>query len=82
MGGCGHWKRATRLRAAKCWPRFARANITDRVTQATAQVAQAKAAFDKSHLDFERASNLFSSSSMTKAQFDAAKAAMTRIARR
>jgi RND family efflux transporter MFP subunit len=49
-------------------------DYTDRVTQAAAQVAQAKAAFEKSHLDFERASNLYSSNSITKAQFDAAKA--------
>lgn len=48
---------------------------SDRVTQAVAQVAQAKATYDKSHLDFERASNLYSSNSLTKAQFDAAKAA-------
>jgi RND family efflux transporter MFP subunit len=46
----------------------------DRVAQATAQVAQAKAGAQKSRLDFDRASNLFASNSMTKAQYDAAKA--------
>jgi multidrug efflux system membrane fusion protein len=46
----------------------------DKVNSAKAQLAQAQAAYDKSQLDFERASNLLSSDSLTKAQYDSAKA--------
>jgi RND family efflux transporter MFP subunit len=46
----------------------------DKVNSAKAQLAQVQAAYDKSQLDFERASKLLSSDSLTKAQFDAAKA--------
>jgi len=51
-----------------------RTEYDDRVTQAKAQVAQAAAAFDHAHEDFQRASNLLSTESITKAQFDSAKA--------
>jgi len=50
------------------------ADYADRVAQAKAQVTQAAATFDHAHEDFLRASNLFSSESITKAQFDSAKA--------
>ncbi len=46
----------------------------DKVTSAKAQLAQVQAAYDKSQLDFERASKLLSSDSLTKAQYDSAKA--------
>jgi multidrug efflux system membrane fusion protein len=46
----------------------------DKVNSAKAQLAQAQAAYDKSQLDFERASKLLSSDSLTKAQYDSAKA--------
>lgn len=49
-------------------------DYADRVAQAKAQVAQAAAGFEHAHQDFLRASNLFSSESITKAQFDSAKA--------
>jgi multidrug efflux system membrane fusion protein len=46
----------------------------DKVNSAKAQLAQAQAVYDKSQLDFERASKLLSSDSLTKAQYDGAKA--------
>src|ERR1700732_239829 len=46
----------------------------DKVNSAKAQLAQSQAAYDKSQLDFERASKLLSSDSLTKAQYDSAKA--------
>ncbi len=46
----------------------------DKVNSAKAQLAQVQAAYDKSQLDFERASKLLFTDSLTKAQFDAAKA--------
>src|SRR5882672_1252231 len=39
-----------------------------------AQLADAEAAYEKSKLDFDRAQNLFASQSLTKANYDAAKA--------
>jgi multidrug efflux system membrane fusion protein len=50
------------------------ADYLDKVNSAKAQVAQSQAAYDKSQLDFERASKLLSSDSLTKAQYDSAKA--------
>jgi len=49
-------------------------DYVDKVNSAKAQLAQAQAAYDKSQLDFERASKLLSSDSLTKAQYDSAKA--------
>jgi RND family efflux transporter MFP subunit len=46
----------------------------DKVNSAKAQLAQVQASYDKSQLDFERASKLLSSDSLTKAQYDTAKA--------
>ena len=46
----------------------------DKVNSAKAQLAQVQAAYDKSQLDFERASKLLSSDSLTKAQYDTVKA--------
>src|SRR5258708_471756 len=46
----------------------------DKLNSAKAQLAQVQAAYDKSQLDFERASKLLSSDSLTKAQYDSAKA--------
>jgi RND family efflux transporter MFP subunit len=46
----------------------------DKVNSAKAQLAQVQAAYDKSQLDFERASKLLPSDSLTKAQYDSAKA--------
>src|SRR6266571_69972 len=42
--------------------------------QARVQLAKAKAALEKAKLDFERATNLLATQSMTKADYDAAKA--------
>jgi len=64
-----------KVSAGEVLAKIRESDFTDRVTQAAAQVAQAKTTYDKAHLDFERASNLYSSNSLTKAQFDAAKAA-------
>jgi RND family efflux transporter MFP subunit len=47
----------------------------DKTNFAKAQVDQAQANYEKSKLDFDRASNLFKTDSYTKAQYDAAKAA-------
>src|SRR5262249_29444065 len=49
-------------------------DYTDRLAQAKAQLEQASANQHHAQLDFQRASNLFSSGSTTKPQFDAAKA--------
>ena len=46
----------------------------DKLNSAKAQLAQAQAAYDKTQLDFERASKLLSSDSLTKAQYDTVKA--------
>jgi multidrug efflux system membrane fusion protein len=48
----------------------------DKVNSAKAQLAQAQAVYDKSQLDFERASKLLSSDSLTKVQYDDAKASL------
>ncbi|MGH9773644.1 MAG: efflux RND transporter periplasmic adaptor subunit [Candidatus Acidiferrales bacterium] len=45
----------------------------EKVNSAKAQLAQAQAIYDRAKLDFDRASNLFSSDSLTKSQYDAAK---------
>lgn len=52
------------------------AEYTDRVNSAKAQVQQAQASYDKAKQDFGRAANLFASDSLTKTQYDAAKAAL------
>jgi len=49
-------------------------DYVDKVNSAKAQLAQVQASYDKSQLDFERASKLLASDSLTKAQFDATKA--------
>jgi multidrug efflux system membrane fusion protein len=49
-------------------------DYVDKVNSAKAQLAQAQAAYDKSQLDFERASKLLASNSLTKPQYDSAKA--------
>ena len=49
-------------------------DYVDKVNSAKAQLAQAQAAYDKSQLDFERASKLLASDSLTKPQYDSAKA--------
>jgi len=49
-------------------------DYVDKVNSAKAQLAQVQASYDKSQLDFERASKLLSSDSLTKAQYDTAKA--------
>jgi multidrug efflux system membrane fusion protein len=49
-------------------------DYVDKVNSAKAQLAQVQAAYDKTQLDFERASKLLSSDSLTKAQYDTAKA--------
>ncbi len=46
----------------------------DQVNGARAQLAKAQAVLDKARLDFERASSLFSTQSMTKPEYDGAKA--------
>jgi multidrug efflux system membrane fusion protein len=49
-------------------------DYVDKVNSAKAQLAQAQAAYDKSQLDFERASKLLASDSLPKPQYDSAKA--------
>src|SRR5262249_47188701 len=49
-------------------------DYTDRLAQAKAQLEQANVTQQHAQLDFQRASNLFSSGSATKPQFDTAKA--------
>jgi len=49
-------------------------DYVDKVNSAKAQLAQAQAAYDKSQLDFARASKLLASDSLTKPQYDSAKA--------
>src|SRR6267142_3521206 len=44
------------------------------IESSKAQLADAEAAYEKSKLDFDRAQNLFASQSLTKANYDAAKA--------
>ena len=44
------------------------------IASSKAQLAEAEAAYEKAKLDFDRAQNLFASQSMTKANYDAAKA--------
>ncbi len=44
------------------------------IESSKAQLADAEAAYEKSKLDFDRAENLFGSQSLTKANYDAAKA--------
>jgi RND family efflux transporter MFP subunit len=44
------------------------------IESSKAQLAEAEAAYEKANLDFDRARNLFASQSLTKANYDAAKA--------
>ncbi len=44
------------------------------IASSKAQLAEAEAAYDKARLDFDRAQNLFASQSLTKANYDAARA--------
>jgi RND family efflux transporter MFP subunit len=44
------------------------------IASSKAQLAETEAAYEKAKLDFDRAQNLFTSQSMTKANYDAAKA--------
>ena len=54
--------------------RIRAAEYEDRVHQATSQTEAAQATAEKARLDFERATRLFASESMTKSDFDAARA--------
>jgi RND family efflux transporter MFP subunit len=54
--------------------RIRAAEYEDRVRQATSQAAAAGALAQKAKLDFERATRLYSTQSMTKSDFDAARA--------
>src|SRR5262245_5657409 len=47
--------------------------VNSSISASKAQLAEAEAAFDKARLDFDRAKNLFSSQSLTKADYDAAR---------
>src|SRR5262249_14579691 len=49
---------------------------SDKVNSARAQMDQAQANYEKAKLDFDRATNLYKTDSYTKAQYDAAKAAL------
>jgi multidrug efflux pump subunit AcrA (membrane-fusion protein) len=55
--------------------RIRAAEYEDRVRQVTSQAAAAEAHAQKAQLDFDRATRLYASQSMTKADFDAAKRA-------
>lgn len=50
------------------------------IATSKAQLAEAEAAYEKAKLDFDRAQNLFASQSLTKANYDAAKAQFEAIA--
>jgi len=52
------------------------------VASSKAQLAEAEAAYEKAKLDFDRAQNLFASQSMTKANYDVAKAQLDETAAR
>ena len=54
--------------------RIRAAEYEDRVRQATSQAAAAEALAQKAQLDFDRATRLYDSQSMTKSDFDAARA--------
>jgi RND family efflux transporter MFP subunit len=54
--------------------RIRAAEYQERVRQATSQAAAAEALAQKAQLDFERATRLYASQSMTKSDFDAARA--------
>jgi RND family efflux transporter MFP subunit len=54
--------------------RIRAAEYEDRVRQATSQAAAAEAHAQKAQLDFDRATRLYASQSMTKSDFDAARA--------
>src|SRR5258705_8362115 len=50
------------------------------IESSKAQLAEAEAAYEKAKLDFDRARNLFTSQSLTKANYDAAKAQLEQTA--
>ena len=50
------------------------------IESSKAQLAEAEAAYEKAKLDFDRARNLFASQSLTKANYDAAKAQLEQAA--
>jgi RND family efflux transporter MFP subunit len=54
--------------------RIRAAEYEDKVRQATSQAAAAEALAEKAQLDFDRATRLYGSESMTKSDFDAARA--------
>ncbi len=54
--------------------RVRESDYVDKVNQAKAQLAQTKVASEQAKLDFDRASNLYASQSLTKPEYDAAKA--------
>ena len=63
-----------RIRRNDVLARLRPAEYQDKVAQATGQAAAARAAADKAQLDWDRASRLFASQSITKPEFDGAKA--------
>jgi RND family efflux transporter MFP subunit len=63
-----------RVRKGAVLVRIRSAEYQDRVHQATAQAAAAEALATKARLDFERATRLYGSDSMTKPEFDGAQA--------
>jgi RND family efflux transporter MFP subunit len=63
-----------RVRKGAVLVRIRPAEYEDRVSQATAQAAAAEALATKARLDFDRATRLYATDSMTKPDFDAAQA--------
>lgn len=55
--------------------RLRKSDYESRVNQARASLEEAKASLEKANLDLERATRLFGTESITKSEFDAAKAA-------
>jgi hypothetical protein len=73
MAGCAKSRKATGSAKAPSWSASARPN-TKTGCAATSQAAAAEAHAQKAQLDFDRATRLYASQSMTKADFDAAHA--------
>jgi multidrug efflux system membrane fusion protein len=63
-----------RVKRGDVLARLRNAEYRDKVDQATGQVAAARAAAEKARLDFERASRLFASQSITKPEMESATA--------
>jgi RND family efflux transporter MFP subunit len=73
-GGMRDLAEGDRVRAGTVLVRIRSAEYEDKVHQASSQAAAAEAIAQKAKLDFDRATRLFASQSITKADFDGAQA--------